>query len=104
MKGARLLVWLTQLGLSTAIPLAVFVLLAVWLRDRFSLGAWVIVLGCVLGLAAAVRGLMDSMKIMQKIGEEGEKKPYMPEEKARDLMERNPEVRAFVADLGLDTK
>ena len=36
--------------------------------------------------------------------EEGEKKPYMPEEKARDLMERNPEVRAFVADLGLDTK
>ena len=33
-----------------------------------------------------------------------EKKPYMPEEKARDLMEKNPEVRAFVADLGLDTK
>ncbi len=75
MKGARLLVWLTQLGLSTAIPLAGFVLLAVWLRERFSLGAWVIVLGCALGLAAAVRGLMDSMKIMQKIGEEGEKKP-----------------------------
>ena len=36
--------------------------------------------------------------------EEGEKKPYMPEEKAKDLMEKNPEVRAFVADLGLDTK
>ena len=33
-----------------------------------------------------------------------EKIPYMPEEKARDLMEKNPEVRAFVADLGLDTK
>ena len=36
--------------------------------------------------------------------EEGEKVPYMPEEKARDLMEKNPEVRALVADLGLDTK
>ncbi len=36
--------------------------------------------------------------------EEGPKVPYMPEEKAKDLMERNPEVRAFVADLGLDTK
>ena len=36
--------------------------------------------------------------------EETEKKPYMPEEKAKDLMEKNPEVRAFVADLGLDTK
>ena len=36
--------------------------------------------------------------------EETERKPYMPEEKAKDLMERNPEVRAFVADMGLDTK
>ena len=36
--------------------------------------------------------------------EEVEKKPYMPEEKAKDLIEKNPEVRAFVADLGLDTK
>ena len=36
--------------------------------------------------------------------EEVERKPYMPEEKAKDLMERNPEVRAFVADMGLDTK
>ena len=34
----------------------------------------------------------------------GEKKAYLPEEKARDLMERNPEVRSFVKDLGLDTK
>ena len=29
---------------------------------------------------------------------------YLPEEKARDLMERNPELRTFVKDLGLDTK
>ena len=36
--------------------------------------------------------------------EEIEKVPYMPEEKAKDLMEKNPDVRAFVADLGLDTK
>ena len=33
-----------------------------------------------------------------------EKKPYRPEEKAKDLMDKHPEVRAFVADLGLDTK
>ena len=36
--------------------------------------------------------------------ESTEKKPYMPEEKARDLMEKSPEVRAFIADMGLDTK
>ena len=36
--------------------------------------------------------------------EEQKKVPYMPEEKARDLMDRNPAVRDFVAELGLDTK
>ena len=36
--------------------------------------------------------------------ESGEKVPYMPEEKAKDLMERNPEVRAMVTDLSLDIK
>ena len=38
------------------------------------------------------------------VQENEEAKPYMPEEKARDLMDKNPEVRAFVADLALDTK
>ena len=50
MKNMQLLTWLTQLGLSTAVPLAGFVLLAVWLRERFGWGAWVIVGGIVLGL------------------------------------------------------
>ena len=36
--------------------------------------------------------------------ESGEKVPYMPEEKAKDLMERNPEVRALVTDFSLDVK
>ena len=34
----------------------------------------------------------------------GEKVPYMPEEKAKVLMDTNPEVRELVAALGLDTK
>ena len=36
--------------------------------------------------------------------EEGEKVPYMPEEKAKDLMDKEPAVREFVAAMGLDTK
>ncbi|MBQ9193972.1 MAG: DNA polymerase III subunit gamma/tau [Bacteroidales bacterium] len=34
----------------------------------------------------------------------GERAPYMPEEKAKALMDTHPEVREFVAALGLDTK
>ena len=55
------------------------------------------------------RGILSCKKVnlhVDDIPEEepAEKKPYMPEEKARDLMDKHPEVRAFVADLGLDTK
>ncbi len=45
-----------------------------------------------------------NIEVQVTAAEEVEKVPYMPEEKARDLMEKNPEVRAFVADMGLDTK
>ena len=60
-------------------------------------------------LETSVREILSCRKVnlhVDDIPEEepGEKKPYMPEEKARDLMDKHPEVRAFVADLGLDTK
>jgi hypothetical protein len=38
------------------------------------------------------------------VEESGEKVPYMPEEKAKDLMEKEPAVRELVAAMGLDTK
>ena len=60
-------------------------------------------------METAFRDLLSCRKVnlhVDDIPEEepGEKKPYMPEEKAKDLMDKHPEVRAFVADLGLDTK
>jgi len=36
--------------------------------------------------------------------EETERAPYMPEEKAKDLMDKEPAVRELVAAMGLDTK
>jgi DNA polymerase-3 subunit gamma/tau len=59
-------------------------------------------------LEKKLRDLLSCSKVNVVVSvtpmEESEKKPYMPEEKAKDLMEKNPEVRAFVADMGLDTK
>ena len=59
-------------------------------------------------LEGKIRDLLNCYKINIEVQvqavEEGERVPYMPEEKAKDLMEKNPEVRAFVADMGLDTK
>ncbi len=67
MKDLSLLVWMTQLGLSVVLPLAGFVFLAVWLKNTFSLGIWVIIVGVVFGLVCAVNGLVSSLKAMQSI-------------------------------------
>ena len=65
MKDLSLLVWLTQLGLSTAIPLAGFVLLALWLRSSFDLGNWIIWLGLVTGISSAISGFRHSLRAME---------------------------------------
>lgn len=66
MKEFHLLIWLTQLGLSVALPLAGFILLGVWLYTAKGWGAWVIIAGLMLGLISAVRGFRDSLKIMEQ--------------------------------------
>ncbi len=70
MKGLSLLVWLTQLGMSVALPIAGYVLLAVWLKNRLSLGWWILVLGIGLGLVSAIRGLKESLKVMERLSRE----------------------------------
>ncbi len=70
MRDLSLLTWLTQLGLSVAVPLAGFVLLAVWLRERFGLGVWVIIAGVILGLYCAVDGFLRSLKLLQQMGKD----------------------------------
>ena len=76
MKHMKMLIWLTQLGLSVVAPLGGFVLLAVWLRQRFQWGSWVIIAGMFLGIICAVDGLRVSMKAMEKMSEnKKEEKP-----------------------------
>lgn len=77
MKDLKLLVWLTQLGLSVALPPAGFLFLALWLRDRYNWGDWVIWAGIGLGLYGAVEGLRSSLKAM-KIMSGGKKEDPRP--------------------------
>lgn len=78
MKELSLLVWLTQLGLSVAFPLAGFVLLAVWLRSAFGWGDWVIWAGLILGLGGAVNGFRHSLKAMELLSRDKKKKKDPP--------------------------
>ena len=75
MKDLKLLVWLTQLGLSTSLPLAGFVFLALWLRNTFSLGSWVLWVGIIIGVIAAVDGLLQSLRILDRLSNKKEDSP-----------------------------
>lgn len=70
MKNIHLLIWLTQLGISVAVPLGGFIWLAVWLRQRFDLGIWVVIAGVVLGVICAIDGLRKSLKTMERMAKE----------------------------------
>lgn len=67
MKDLSLLVWLTQLGLSVAFPLAGFLLLALWLHNHWGWGIWVIWVGIAFGLICAIDGLRTSLKAMERL-------------------------------------
>ena len=75
MKHIHLLVWITQLGLSVAVPLGGFVWLALWLRTRYELGAWVVIAGVVLGLICAVDSLRTSLRAMERMSKEDKQPP-----------------------------
>ena len=68
MKEFNLLVWLTQLGISVAVPLALCTWGAAWLRQKFELGPWVLILGIGLGFYLAVDGFRTSLKAMEQMG------------------------------------
>ena len=75
MKNLQMLIWLTQLGLSTAVPLIGFVLLGVWLYRSLGWGAWVVVAGAVVGIICALDGLRVSLRAMEHMSRNDEKEP-----------------------------
>lgn len=67
MKDVKMLVWLTQLGLSVALPPLGFIYLAVRLQQKFSWGSWVIWAGIAFGVLCAIDGLRNSLKAMERM-------------------------------------
>ena len=76
MKEVTLLTWVTQLGLSVALPLVGFIFLALWLRSRFGWGNWVLWVGIVMGFISALSGLLQSLKMLARLnGKKSEETP-----------------------------
>lgn len=75
MKNVNLLIWLTQLGISVAVPLGGFIWLAVFLRQRFNLGIWVVLAGVFVGVICAIDGLRVSLKAMERMAKDKNEEP-----------------------------
>ena len=78
MKELALIIWLTQTGLSVALPPVGFILGALWLRNSVGWGDWVIWVGVILGVVGAVNGLVDSMRTLERLSRKDEKDPPPP--------------------------
>lgn len=77
MKDLNMLVWLTQVGISVAVPLAAFVFCAVWLQERFGLGGWIIWVGLALGIICAISGFRQCLTLMDQMAQR-KNKPEKP--------------------------
>lgn len=76
MKDLNLLVWLSQLGLTVAVPPVALIWLAVWLQNRWNWGSWVIWVAIVLGLYCAITGFISSLRTLSAAA--GNKKQEKP--------------------------
>lgn len=70
MKTLSLLLWVTQFGFSVLFPSCFFLLLGTWLRNRFQLGLWIIIVCGVLGLLTTVSTARSCIHSLRKASEE----------------------------------
>ena len=78
MKFIPLLMWVGQFGLSAIFPTVCFLLAAVWLRSRFGLGMWIVVVFGILGILTSVSSARSCLRSMRKAAEEAAGKKQHP--------------------------
>lgn len=66
MRFVSLIIWVTQFGFSAVFPTCFFLLLATYLRNRYDLGIWVMVVAGILGLLTTVSTVRSCVRAMRK--------------------------------------
>ncbi len=78
MKFLSLLMWVGQFGFSVLFPTVFFLMLAVWLQNKFALGAWIVVLLGIVGVLTSVSTTRACLHSLQKAAEEASGKTEPP--------------------------
>ena len=66
MKYLSLLTWVAQFGFSCLFPTCVFLMLGVYLQNRFSLGVWVTVVLGIIGILTSFSTARSCLQAMRK--------------------------------------
>lgn len=70
MRFLSLLMWVGQFGFSIIFPTLFFLILAVWLQNKFGLGAWIIVVFGILGILTTISTTKSCLRSLRKAAEE----------------------------------
>lgn len=70
MKILNLLMWVGQFGFSIIFPTLFFLLLAVWLQQKFSLGMWILVVFGILGVLTTISTTKSCLRSLRRAAEE----------------------------------
>lgn len=78
MKFLSLLMWVGQFGFSVVFPTLFFLMLAVWLQNKFSLGMWIVVVLGILGLLTSISTTRSCLRSLRKAAEEASSRKEPP--------------------------
>lgn len=78
MKTLSLLLWVGQFGLSCIFPTLLFLILGVWLQQKFQMGVWIVILLGILGIMTSVQTTRSCLQSLQKAAEEASDKKERP--------------------------
>ena len=60
------LAMITQFGIGTITPMLLCIFVALWLKNRFALGDWVVLIGVFMGIGS---GFLSMMKMIRQMSE-----------------------------------
>ncbi|MBP3659833.1 MAG: hypothetical protein J6I89_00425 [Oscillospiraceae bacterium] len=78
MKFLTLIMWVGQFGFSVLFPTCFFLMVAVWLQQKFSLGIWIVAVLGVIGLLTSFSTAKSCLQSILKEMERGSDKKDPP--------------------------
>lgn len=78
MKFLSLIMWVGQFGFSVLFPTCFFLMVAVWLQQKFSLGIWIVAVLGIIGLLTSFSTAKSCLQSILKEMERGSDKKDPP--------------------------